>query len=404
MQNLKTEQHSFTNPTPLAAKKIMLVTGEASGDHHGAELVKSLLNSNPSIKIFGMGGSLLRQAGMETIVDSEKSASVMGFTELLGSLKGIFSALNTLKTAVKERQPDIVILIDFPDFNLHLAKFIAKLKIPIVYYVPPQIWAWRTSRVFQIKKYITKVLSIFPFEEAFYKKHAVDVEFVGHPFLDKSKIEHTKSTFFLNYGLNPQVPTLALLPGSRKSEIERLLKPMLGAFKKLKIARPGLQAIIPVAPNISFQWLENFIKDYKDVYLVPSHAREVLTFSDCAIVTSGTATVEAALTNVPFIAIYKLSKFSHFVAKRLVKGVKNFAMANLIAGKQIVPELLQEQVNVERIAFEVEKILGDPSYSAKLRNNLKLVENSLRNKNKEETASEKAAKLTLKVIKDTQHE
>ena len=264
--NLKPEM--TLSADALRANQIMIVTGEASGDHHGAELVKSLLKSQNNLKIFGMGGTFLREAGMEIIVDSEKAASVMGFTELFGNIKSIFSALKVLKSAVKQRKPDVVILIDFPDFNLHLAKFISKLKIPIIYYVPPQIWAWRTSRINQIKKHITKVLSIFPFEEEFYKKHAVDVEFVGHPFLDKTIIEHSKKTFFLNYGLNPNCPTLALLPGSRKAEVEKLLKPMLEAYKKLKTARPGLQAVIPVAQNLPFQWLVKMTKNYKDVYLV----------------------------------------------------------------------------------------------------------------------------------------
>ncbi|MBP9839005.1 MAG: lipid-A-disaccharide synthase [Proteobacteria bacterium] len=399
-RNLK-EQVLVDNPVAIEKLQIMLVTGEASGDSHGAELVKEIYKKFPHAHVFGMGGSALKSAGMELTIDSEKSASVMGLTELLGSLKKIISAFKALVKKAETIKPHLAILIDFPDFNLRLAKKLKALDIPILYYVPPQIWAWRSGRVKTINKYITKVASIFPFEEEFYKRNNVDVEFVGHPFLDREESTLTREVFLRNNNIPNDRPIIGILPGSRKSEVERLLVTQLEGFKKFQAASPAYQAIIPVASTLNLDSLKKIASSYPDVYLVKGQAREVLEYAELSLVASGTATVEAALSEKPFIVLYKLSNFSYLVAKLLITGVKNFAMVNLIAGKQIVPELLQEDVNKDRISLEMNLILGDKGRYQIIHEALKKIHSKLQGKKENKTTSERVVDLISEIYRRT---
>ncbi len=386
----------------VAGKKgsptVMLVTGETSGDEHGAELVHHLLQLSPDSKVFGMGGSRLRAAGMETIVDSEAAAAVMGFTEVLGSLGKLLAALRTLKREAKRRRPDVVVLIDFPDFNLLLARSLKRLGIKVLYFITPQLWAWRKNRVKTIRKVVRKVAPIFPFEESFFQRHGVDAEYVGHPFLDRPPLTVTTEEFHQQNGLDPRRPILALLPGSRKAEVELLMGPMLSAFERLKVSRPNFQAVVPRASGVSPDLLESFCKTYPDVKVIHGQARELLQFARAGIVASGTATVEAALAGIPFVVVYRLSNLSYRAAKLLVRGVRHFAMPNLIAGKKVVPELLQSEVTGEKLYFELEAILGDPMKEQRMRDDISLVRQRLEAGRKPgETSSQRVAEMVMAI-------
>ncbi len=358
----------------------MVVTGEVSGDHHAAQLVKVLQELAPGpIEIFGMGGSHLRLAGMETVIDSESEASVMGLLEVVSSLPRILKAFRKLVNEARKRKPAVAILLDFPDFNLRLAKKLKRLGIPVVYFITPQVWAWRRSRVRQIKKYVTKAAPIFPFEEGFLRQHGVNATYVGHPFLDRPPLEISREQFLLQNGLDTVRPVVALLPGSRHGEVSRLIEPMLLAFARLQNGRPGIQGIVPVAPTLSMDEFEQYAKQFPAVSFIRGHSREALMSADAAVVASGTATVEAALEGVPFVVVYKLAPVTYKIAKLIVRGVSNFGMVNLIAGKKIIPELLQSAVTPERIANELEKILGDEANAKRMRKSLELVHERLSN-------------------------
>lgn len=398
-------QLELTSPeSALSDLQLMIVAGEASSDQHGAALVQALRKLVPSVQAFGMGGSRLRAAQVETVVDSETSASVMGFFELSGKLRQLVAAFRCLIVQAKKRKPDVVIFVDFPDFNLRLAKKLYALQIPMVYFISPQLWAWRKGRVRLMKKYMKKVLTIFPFEESYYHQHGVDAAYVGHPLVDSlvdnktAPVDRTQLVSAL--GLRPDLPVIALLPGSRRSEVEKLLPSMLGALDRVRLGRPGCQAILPVAESLSMEFVRNLVGRNRNVVLVSGQAREIMQVADVAVVASGTATVEAALAQVPFVVVYKLSRLSYPLARFLVRGIRNFSMANLIAGEPVVVELLQNEVTPECVAREVEALLGDPDKRTALRKKLAVVRSRLAYAEKDgKTAAERAAQIVCHVVK-----
>ncbi len=352
-----------------ATQTVLLVAGEASGDDHGASLVAAVQQRHPELKFFGMGGSKLRALGMDTVVDSERSASLMGVSELRGSLSTVVDSYKRLLTEVEARKPTTAVLIDYAEFNMRLAQTLHARGVKVLYFIPPQMWAWRQGRVKKIRRFVDRVAAIFPFEESFYARHKVRAQFVGHPFCYKEPVA-PREQYLPQIGLDPTLPVLALLPGSRHSELTRLLVPMLDATALIRRGRPGLQVVIPVAASLDFDEVKQLAAPYAGVTVVKGSAREILSSADAAVVASGTATVEAALTGVPFVAVYRLAPFTFLLAKLLVRGVNNFAMVNLVAGRRLVTELLQDQVSGERIAVEVERFLGDPVVSKKMRDQL----------------------------------
>jgi len=358
--------------------RLMLVSGEASGDEHGSAVVREVLARVPDAEIFGMGGRHLRNAGMEIVVDAEASGAVMGFTEVFGSARKILQARKRLLREAQLRRPDIVVLIDFPDFNLSLARTLKRNRVSILYFITPQLWAWRKKRIRKIQKLVRKVAPIFPFEESFFQQHGVDAEYVGHPFLDRPALETSREAFLHSVGVDDREAIVALLPGSRKAEANLLFEPMLEAFFKLRAVRPNLRALVPIAPALSRSWFEDKLRGREGVTLVDGRAREILQFARVAVVASGTASVEAALSEIPFVVVYRLSPTSFRIAKWLVKGVRHFAMPNLIVGEKVVPELLQDEVSAENIAKELELILGDPAKEAKMKKEIALVGERLR--------------------------
>lgn len=381
------------------AVKIMIVAGEASGDEHAAAVLREIRRLLPDAQAFGMGSAGLKDAGMELIVDAKEAASVMGLTEVFSSLHRLYGAFRSLLRAAEERRPDLAVVVDFPDFNLRLAKRLQAKKIPVVYFISPQIWAWRRGRIHQIRKFIRKVIPIFPFEESFYQEHGVDAEYLGHPFLDKPPLTVSRDQVLKSWNLDPDRPVIALLPGSRKAEVERLLPPMLEAYQLHRQARPGTQAVIPAAPGVDLAWLYKQVEGIGDLAVVPGQCREALSTASVAVVASGTATLETALAAVPFVVVYRLSNFTFRLGKLLVRGVNHIAMPNLIGGKKIVEELLQDEANGRRIAEELEKIIGDPSRYKSIKEELLGLRGKLQLHNSDgQAVAARVAKAALAVV------
>ena len=376
-------------------ESIFICVGEHSADLHAAALAKELFDSAPQIEIFGMGGSRMREAGVDTVVDSESEASVMGLTEVFSSLAKLYKAFGKLEAEVKLRQPKVAVFLDFPDFNFLLLRRLKKQGIKTVYFICPQVWAWRTGRIKWFKRYVDRVAAIFPFEKEFYEKHGVDVKFVGHPFLSKPAPTCTREEFLSSLGISSSDTVLGLLPGSRKAEVERLLVPMLEAFRLHQKKNPSLKALVPIADSLPRSLVENIVGDDLSITLLSAKAREVLAFSDASVITSGTATVEAAISGRPFSVCYKLSAFSYWIGKLLVRGVDSFSMVNLIAGKKVVSEYLQEEVTVENLEKEIDSLLNDNIKKKRIVEDLLLVKDMLAAKDSDMTAVSRVSRTIL---------
>ncbi len=356
---------------------MMIVAGEASADLHGAEVVAELNKRVPDLKIFGVGGQSMRAHRFEALVPAEEM-SLAGLTEVLMGLPRMFKIMGQLTQAAQERRPDVVMLIDLPDFNIRLAKRLKKLGIPVVYYISPQIWAWRQGRVEQIRRFVDKMLVILPFEKEFYKKHNVEVEFVGHPLVEELSHAPSQELARTELGLNETAgPIVALLPGSRQKEVSRHLPVMLKAVGLLRKDKPELRALIPVASTISEDWVQTMVQDAGiPAEVVNGKAVEIVSACDAAVVCSGTSTLQTALLHKPMVVVYKVSWFTHFILKRLVK-VAYIALVNLIAGKELVTELVQNAFTPVRLKDELGAILENPTKQAALKSGFEKLRSSL---------------------------
>lgn len=339
-------------------KTIFISAGEASGEAYGAELLLALRGMSRDLQAFGMGGPKMRAAGCELTVDATE-VSVVGLFEVVRHLPRIRDRFHRLLAEIDRRKPDAAVLIDFPDFNLRLARELHRRGVPVIYYVSPQLWAWRTGRIRQIKKHVTKMLVIFPFEERFYRDHGVDVEYVGHPLADIPATMIDRTAFAAEHNLDPARTWIALLPGSRIQEIERHLGPMLESARGLG---DGFEFLLPAARTIPRAWLAAQITSNtagKDLrHKIVDDAQAALFLARVAIVASGTATVEAALIGTPFVTVYRVSPLTWAFGRPLVK-VTDFAMPNLIAGRRIVPELIQSAFTTVNVVRELQKIIPD---------------------------------------------
>lgn len=340
---------------------LMMVAGERSGEVYGADLAAALRARLPGVEIFGCGGEAMRRAGVETTVDAHQ-VSMVGIAEIVSGLPRAYRALRSLLEEVDRRQPQLAVLIDFPDFNLRLAKKLKQRNIPVVYFVSPQIWAWRPGRIRQLKARIDKMLCIFDFEEAIYRKAGIPVEYVGHPLVDMVRPHLTREEFFAKAGLDPQMPTVALLPGSRQTEVSFNLPPMLDAATRLTLTRQ-IQFVVAVAPSLDPEWLETtLLQCYvgrATVRTVTHATYDALQHSDVAVVASGTATLEAALRERPMVVVYRLSPLTWLIGKFLV-DVPFYSMVNLLAGRPLVTELIQSDFNARKLAARVEYLLDHP--------------------------------------------
>ncbi|MBI4646338.1 MAG: lipid-A-disaccharide synthase [Bacteroidia bacterium] len=366
--------------------KYYLITGEASGDLHGSNLIKELKKITPDSTFRCWGGDLMAMQGA-VIVRHYKELAFMGFIEVLLNIVSIFKNFRLCKNDIKQFSPDVVILIDYPGFNLRMAKYIKKLGIKVFYYISPQIWAWKQSRIDLIKKYVDRMYVILPFEEDFYRKFAHRVHFVGHPLFDAiDSVEQNKtdfSTFISQNGLSNK-PVIALLPGSRSQEIRVMLPIMLKMFEYY----PGFQFVIAGAPSQKGSFYDKYIRKTK-VKVLFAQTYNILQHASIAIVTSGTATLETALFDVPQVVCYKTGrKISYLIAKHLVK-VKYISLMNIIMDKEIVKEFIQNEFNPANLKTEMDKLLFDIDYKYKILSDYKLLKEKLGGAG----ASQRAARL-----------
>ena len=407
--------------------KIMIVAGEASGDKHGAALAEKLKQLYPEtqFEIFGSGGEEMRRAGVETLVDA-KDVAIIGIPEIIGAFGKLYGAYRKLIAAASERKPDAVVLIDWPDFNMRVAKRLRKQGFKIIYYISPQVWAWRRYRLNALRRDVNRMLVILPFEEEFYKNEKIEVEYIGHPLANAIHITSSREEFTRGHNLDARRPIIALLPGSRHKEIHYHLPAMLDAAARLhheafaikaerseqsidSINQPQSsvlspqslrqpQFILPLASTISRQQVEVIIKaSGVDVKVIERDTYNALGHAAFAIVASGTATVETALAGTPMIIVYRGSQLNWRLIRPLIH-LDTFGMVNLIAGHRMIPELMQLEVTGEKIAAEVKAILNDPNRLAKMRKDLAEVQAKL--KAGGGSGAERAARAIMQVIQN----
>src|SRR5687767_429247 len=370
----------------------MIVAGEPSGDAHAAALVNALRKTSPEIEFefFGATGPQMRAAGVETIVDSDELA-IMGILEVTRVLPKFLNAFQKLKQAALQRSPDAVVLVDWPEFNLRLATALHKRGLRVIYYISPQLWAWRPRRINTIKRNVDLLLSILPFEAEWFRARGVDhVEFVGHPLAGEVKARFEREEFCRQNDLNPAQPIVSFLPGSRRKELQRILPPMLAAIAKLSAARPDIQCVVVVAPSRTIEETRQILAQQNgagSIKLIQGQTREALAASDAAAIASGTATLEAALLETPMVVVYKESAVNWHTLGRLIT-VSHFGLVNLVAGQEIAKELMQNDLTGGNLADELLKLL-DPAANANARKQLGEVAHRLGRAG----ASERAAEL-----------
>ena len=332
--------------------KLFFIAGEASGDLHASNLAAALIRANPELKLMGWGGELMEQEGVE-IRKHYRDLAFMGFWEVVKNLKTIFKNIELCKQQISEEKPSALVLIDYPGFNLRIAKWAKEMGIPVYYYIAPQIWAWKENRVHQIKKNVTELFAVLPFEKEFYSKKGMDVHFVGHPLLDEvKKRKRLESNSFRNQFHLDDRPIVALLPGSRKQEVKRMLEVML----KLELKYPNYQFIIAGAPSLRPEFYQSLIGE-QQTKLVFGVTYDLFEAAEAAMVTSGTATLEAALLNCPEVVCYKANPISYFIAKQLVK-IKFISLVNLLLDREAVRELIQFEWNLSQASQELDAILN----------------------------------------------
>ena len=390
----------MANLTPAAndRKQIMIVTGEASGDMHGANLVRSMLAIAPDLEFFGMGGKELKDAGVEQLYDAAK-LSVVGLTEVFSHLGDILAARRLLIKRMRESRPALLILIDFPDFNLMLAKKAKKLGVPVFYYISPQVWAWRQGRVKKIGRLADRIAVIIPFEKDFYRSRGIEVDFVGHPLMDTVATTMDSEQFRESLSIKPGKTIVGLLPGSRIKEIISLLPDFLAAAKHLSDATENDYVfVVPKASTVSHQLLEengiSTFRDLLDIRVIDRNRYDLMASCDAVVAASGTVTLELAILGVPTVAAYRLSPRTFRLARLLVK-LQWFSLVNLIADRTVIPELLQDEITPENIAHELSLILKDNKERHTMLQGL----DEVRTKLGKPGASRRAAEIALSLVK-----
>lgn len=355
---------------------VMIVTGESSGELYGSLLAKALKSKWPDVRVIGVGGERMSNAGVELI---SRFSSAFGLTEAFSAYREVKATFDKAVNAIKKVRPEVLVPIDYPDFNIRVAKIARSLGIKILYYVSPQVWAWRKGRVKKIAEIVDRMAVILPFEEEIYKKAGVPCEFVGHPILEEIETElvtHHSSlvTRKAALGLDPDRPLLSLLPGSRPHELKRLLPLMIDVVRQWKNEFQVYQFCIPLAPNIDEDEYNPFFEALRQegVVIQKGESVRVLAASDLAVVASGTATLQAAFLEIPMVVIYKLSPMTYFIG-RLIIDVKYISLVNLLSGKGVVTELIQHKANPEDITKELKKILFDIQYKEKILTDYRLI-------------------------------
>jgi len=344
----------------------MFSAGEASGDLHGGTLCRALAELAPGMRLFGMGGPRMAAAGMDVVVDPTHRA-VVGMSEAAGRLPELYRAYRALCRRLRESRPRALVVIDFPDFNLLLARRARRAGVPVIYFIPPQIWAWRAGRIGQVARRVSRVLAVLPFEPALYERAGIAVTFVGHPLLDALPFDLTRDEARGRLGLTPSDEVIGLLPGSRPEEIARLLPPMLGAAARLYAAAPTRRFALGLAPSVARATVEGMIRGGgagPRIQIAEGRTYEVMAGADALLVASGTATLEAALLGTPMVVCYRVSRLTEAVARLFVRGVQWVSLPNIIAGRTVVAEILQDEVRGPQLAHEAERLLCDPEQAA----------------------------------------
>jgi len=372
---------------------VMIVAGEASGDHHAARLVEEARRLRPELRFFGIGGEEMRQAGVDTWVDSREMA-VVGLFEVLAHFPTIYGALRRLRRGLHEHRPDLLILVDYPDFNLRLAKTAKRLGVPVLYYISPQIWAWRSERVHMIRRRVDKMAVVFPFEVPFYERAGVPVRFVGHPLVERVESPLSRAEALRSFGLDPARPCLGLFPGSRRSEIKRLLPLLLNAAADLRRRHPELQLLLPRASTLDAELLQPAIDaSGLNITVVANRPHDVMRACDTVITASGTVTLELALLEVPMVVVYRINPFSYHIMRRMIR-VDHIALCNIVAGERVVPELIQEAATPRLVAATAERLLEDGPVRRTMQRRLARIGERLG----EGGGSEKVARLALEML------
>lgn len=387
--------------TGRGGPKIFLSAGEASGEHYGTLLIAALRRLVPEAEFFGLGGRRMEALGFRPIVRSEDVA-VMGITEVIRHMPRIYGEYRRLRASIAAEKPDAAILIDFPDVNLSLARHLKRQSVPVIYFVSPQLWAWKKYRIRSVQRYVDRMLVIFPFEERFYDDHGVQAEFVGHPLAELEAPAVSREEFARRAGLDASKPWIGLLPGSRGKEVRLNLPEMVRAAG---MVGPEYEFLLPLAPTLTGSQREHIrtlLADSVAAQPQPPHialvddARAVLYHTRASVVASGTATVEAALIGNPFVVVYRISPLSYAVAKRVV-DVPHVAMVNLIAGKRIVPELIQGDFTAENVVLHLKPLLDQDEARARMRANLRRVGDMLRG---EQSAIGRVAQITCQMLNE----
>ena len=391
--------------------RILISAGEASGEMYGAGLMEALRRIEPSLEFFGVGGDQMRAAGCDTVVDAT-DLSVVGITEILSHLPKIWGLFHKLIAEADRRKPDLAIVIDSPAFNWRVARQMKKRGVPVVYYVCPQFWAWRQGRVRLLRKYVDKALVIFPFEEKFYRDRGVNTEFVGHPLADLPRPAISRDNYAVQHGLDSAKPWITLMPGSRVKEVRMNLPGILAAAKLLG---GEYQFLLPVAPTLDRTMVQRFVEAHPSkparggaalnrvrqkepqLHLVPE-ALPALTHSRAGIIASGTATVEAAMMEAPFVMVYRVTPLTYLLGRSTVK-VPHFAMVNLIAGAEVVPELVQHDFTPEKVVAEVSKIIPDGERREKMLDGLRRVRALLRGSGEGGPPADRAAGAVVELLR-----
>ena len=375
--------------------QVMIVAGEASGDLHGARLVEAMLKRRSDISFCGIGGIELASRGMEILFNAA-SIAVVGLFEVLGHIRDIRLAMRTMEEEMERRRPALLILIDFPDFNLILAGKARKLGIPVYYYISPQVWAWRSGRVKKIADRVERMAVILPFEKDFYQKKGMAVDFVGHPLLDSVSAPISKDEFRTRLKLRPDTKLVGLLPGSRKREVETLLPVFFEAAKRLAGQTTTKTAFLLVAaPGMDNSLLSTCNSEGMgiDCHIIREDRYSAMQACDVVMAASGTVTLELAILQTPMVVAYRVSPFSYLVGRRLIK-VEYVTLVNLVAGKKVVPELLQENAEAASLCREVRMLLENETANQEMRKELGRVKTMLGSPG----ASDRAAVIALEII------
>lgn len=346
----------------MTAKRIMIVAGEASGDMYGARLVEEARRLQPDVSFLGIGGERMREAGVSTLVDAAEMA-VVGLVEVIAHFGVIARAFMAMRNIILRDPPDLLILIDYPDFNLLLARVAKRAGVKILYYISPQVWAWRSGRVHKIASLVDHMAVVFPFEVPYYERVGLPVTFVGHPLVDMVRPTMSAAEARSACGLHPERRTVGLFPGSRRGEVKRLFPVILETAKRLQGRFPDVQYVLPIASSLSKEEFEPLIAESGlKITLVEGRVHDVIQSCDAIVTVSGTVTMEIALLGVPMVIIYKVSPLTYFIGMRLIR-VDHIGISNIVSGERVVPELTQHDAEPGRISDELARMLTDTVYS-----------------------------------------